>query len=188
MNDKVLVQNLADHDVVYLDNDGGVERRIIIKPQQQIELPREMVERMQYDQGGYVLLRDYLSVKDDDIKRAIGVPDDQIEYNFTRDDVLDLLKNNKVDSIADALDFGPQAIVDMIVDEAVNLPVNNREITALITEKTGKNVETMIKLKEELAADVEEQDTEPKTGRRVQVAESAPTRRVSSGKDIVIPQ
>lgn len=187
MNDKVLVQNLADHSIVYLDNDGGVERRININPQQQIELPRDMIERMQYDQGGSVLLRDYLSVKDEDIRQAIGVPSDQIEYDFTRDDVLDLLKNNKVDSIADALDFGPQAIVDMIVDEAVSLPVNNREVIALIAEKTGKNIETMIKLKEELETDVEEEDT-PKIGRRVQVAESAPTRRVSSGKDIVIPQ
>lgn len=193
MEAKIQIQNLTDDPVVYIDNDGGVERRIIFNPQQTMALPKEMVERMQYDLGGASLLKDYLSVKDEEVRAAIGVPEDQIEYDYTKDDVVRLLTDNNVDAIADALDFAPAAIVDMLAAEAVALPTNNREVMALIKEKTGKDIEAMIRNKEmyETATVSNEEEPKQKSGRRVPVkkAEQPAGRRIktANGQEVVIP-
>lgn len=195
MNDKVMVQNLTNDKVVYIDNDGGVERRILFNPQEEKPISRAMVERMRYDIGGSVLLRDYLSVKDDDIRVDIGVPSDQIEYDYTEQDVINLFNDNNVDAIADALDFGPQAIKDMIADKAVSLPTDNRNIMTLISAKTGKNIEAMIRNAEIYAKANPKEDKSDNTpsGRRVQVnkkTDEPAGRRVQNvnGQDLVIPE
>lgn len=148
--DKVMVRNLTNNDVVYIDNNGGVSSRIVFHGQQEMPISKDLLDRMRYDVGGSTLVRDYLSVKDETFREEIGVPEDQIEYDYKQEDVIKLLKDNNIDAIADALDFGPLGIKEMIVDEAVMLPINNRDLMVLIYEKTGRNVELMIKNQEEL--------------------------------------
>lgn len=148
--DKVMVRNLTNNDVVYIDNNGGVSSRIVFHGQQEMPISKDLLDRMRYDIGGSTLVRDYLSVKDEAFREEIGVPEDQIEYDYKQEDVIKLLKDNNIDAIADALDFGPLGIKEMIVDEAVMLPINNRDLMVLIYEKTGRNVELMIKNQEEL--------------------------------------
>lgn len=148
--DKVMVRNLTNNDVVYIDNNGGVSSRIVFHGQQEMPISKELLDRMRYDMGGSTLVRDYLSVKDEAFREEIGVPEDQIEYDYKQEDVIKLLKSNNIDAIADALDFGPLGIKEMIVDEAVMLPINNRDLMVLIYEKTGRNVELMIKNQEDL--------------------------------------
>lgn len=148
--DKVMVRNLTNNDVVYIDNNGGVSSRIVFHGQQEMPISKDLLDRMRYDIGGSTLVRDYLSVKDEAFREEIGVPEDQIEYDYKQEDVIKLLKGNNIDAIADALDFGPLGIKEMIVDEAVMLPINNRDLMVLIYEKTGRNIELMIKNQEEL--------------------------------------
>lgn len=148
--DKVMVRNLTNNDVVYIDNNGGISSRIVFHGQQEMPISKDLLDRMRYDIGGSTLVRDYLSVKDEAFREEIGVPEDQIEYDYKQEDVIKLLKDNNIDAIADALDFGPLGIKEMIVDEAVMLPINNRDLMVLIYEKTGRNVELMIKNQEEL--------------------------------------
>lgn len=186
----VMVQNLTNMPITYIDNDGGVERRIIFRGQELVSVPRDMIERMRYDIGGSNLVKEYLSVKDEDIRAEIGIPEDQIEYDYTKDDVISLLRDAKYDEIADALDFGPLGVVEMIVEEAVALPLTNRNIMKLIEEKTHKNIENMIRNVEALK---QGQDVEPKqkSARRVQPkTETTSGRRVSTqnGQELVIPE
>ena len=148
--DKVMVRNLTNNDVVYIDNNGGISSRIVFHGQQEMPISKDLLDRMRYDIGGSTLVRNYLSVKDEAFREEIGVPEDQIEYDYKQEDVIKLLKDNNIDAIADALDFGPLGIKEMIVDEAVMLPINNRDLMVLIYEKTGRNVELMIKNQEEL--------------------------------------
>lgn len=194
-DDKVLVQNLTNDDITYIDNDGGVERRIIFRGQQSQWLPREMVERMTYDHGGSVLIKHYLSVKDDGIREEIGVPEDQIEYDYTQEDIVEMLQTNYQDKIADALDFGPEGIVEMIVDQAVALPITDTSTMELISNKTNKNIAAMIKNKTDLESATETEKSTAKTGgRRVQTTPSEKKeegRRIgttASGKKLVIPE
>lgn len=192
MSDKkmILVQNLTNDDVIYIDNDGGVERRIIFKPQQTQELPEDMIERMSYDIGGSRLLTDYLSVKDDEIRQRIGVPADQIEYDYTKEEVIANLKSNDLNVILDMLDFAPEGIIEMMVTEAVNLPITNRDVMKAISEKTGKNIEMMINNKEQYEKETKSDETQPeKSRRRVQNTQETQgnVRRLSNGTEIVVP-
>lgn len=174
MENTVMVQNLTSNKVIYIDNDGGVTRRIQFAPQQKMELPRTMVDRMSYDQGGSTLLRNFLSVKDDEVRKNIGIPEDQVEYDYTEADVIKCLKENEIDVIADALDFGPLGIKELIAEQAVALPIENRTMMALITEKTGRDIEVMIKNREQFEAGQEREEA-PKSKRRVQHKKSEPT-------------
>lgn len=170
--DKVMVRNLTNNDVVYIDNNGGVSSRIVFHGQQEMPISKDLLDRMRYDIGGSTLVRDYLSVKDEAFREEIGVPEDQIEYDYKQEDVIKLLKDNNIDAIADALDFGPLGIKEMIVDEAVMLPINNRDLMVLIYEKTGRNVELMIKNQEELTkarAEAGEPEKSVNSKRRVAV-------------------
>lgn len=178
-NEQIAVQNLTDNDVVYIDNDGGISRRIIFRGNQTINLPKDMIERMRYDRGGEHLLTDYLSVKDAEIREEIGIPDDQIEYNWEVSDVDNLLKNGSIDELKDALDFAPQAIRDLIIVRAVSLPLNDREKGSIITEMTGRNIESMISNK--MAVDKQDgSGTKPTTGRRVTKKAETTGRRVKT--------
>lgn len=177
MSEEVMVQNISDNDVIYIDDNGGVSRRIVFRPQQTLPLDRETINRMRYDLGGSRLITDYLSVKDDQIREEIGIPEDQVEYDYVEADVLELLKNSDYDGLADALDFGPLGIKEMIANKAVELPISNRDIMLLITEKTGKDIENMIHNKEQLekATAMEKEETSvPKatSGRRKTVTTS----------------
>lgn len=170
--DKVMVRNLTNNDVVYIDNNGGVSSRIVFHGQQEMPISKDLLDRMRYDIGGSTLVRDYLSVKDEAFREEIGVPEDQIEYDYKQEDVIKLLKDNNIDAIADALDFGPLGIKEMIVDEAVMLPINNRDLMVLIYEKTGRNIELMIKNQEELMkakAEADEPEKAINSKRRVAV-------------------
>lgn len=189
MSEYVMVQNISDNDVIYIDDNGGVSRRIVFRSQQTLPLDRDTINRMRYDTGGSRLIKDYLSVKDDQIRNEIGVPEDQVEYDYTEDDVLELLRNNDYDGIADALDFGPLAIKEMIANKAVELPISNRNIMVLITEKTGKDVETMIRNKEEFekannTAKDEKQEAAPKVTSARRKAKPTPAAAEISKEDI----
>lgn len=181
-NTKIAVQNLTNNDVVYIDDNGGIARRMVFHAQQTIPVEKEVIERMQYDTGGAVLLKDFLSVKDDDMRTNIGIPADQIEYNWTKEDVKNLLTSGEEDALRDALDFAPQGIVDMIIDMAVAMPLNDRNKVEIIAEATGRNIEMMInnKLQYEKAS---EKAPEKATQRRT-TTKAQPGRRVPSQKEL----
>lgn len=178
---RVAVQNLTNNDVVYIDDNGGISRRHVFHPQQSIQVEKSLIERMQYDRGGSVLLKDYLSVKDAEIKKEIGIPEDQIEYDWTDKDVRTLLTSGSEDELRDALDFAPQGIKDMIVDMAVNMPLQNRNKTEIIAEMTGRNIETMISNK--LKVESTSAPAAPKNTKR-RAAKAEPGRRVPSAKEV----
>lgn len=181
-NTKIAVQNLTNNDVVYIDDNGGIARRMVFHAQQTIPVEKEVIERMQYDTGGAVLLKDFLSVKDDDMRTDIGIPADQIEYNWTKEDVKNLLTSGEEDALRDALDFAPQGIIDMIIDMAVAMPLNDRNKVEIIAEATGRNIEMMInnKLQYEKAS---EKASEKATQRRT-TPKAQPGRRVPSQKEL----
>lgn len=177
-NEKILVQNLTDNDVIYIDDNGGINRRIVFHSQQTMPFEKDMIERMRYDRGGSVLLKDFLSVKDEDVRAEIGIPSDQIEYDWTTADVKELLLNGSDDALRDALEFGPKAIQELIVSQAVAIPLGNRDKINIISEMTNKNLENMIKNKLEFEKDKEAPT--PKSGRRVK---AEPGRRVQGAKE-----
>lgn len=149
--EKVQVQNLADHEVGFIDNNAGVSRRIVFAPQAILDIEVDMLERLNFTYGGKVLLRDFLSIKDKDLAMKFGVDEDTFEneYNWTTEDVDNVLQNEPLERLLDALDFGPEGILDLIVSRAVALPINDISKMKAISDKTGKQIELMIKNKQQ---------------------------------------
>lgn len=165
---KVQVQNLADHQVGFSDNNAGLVRRIVFPPQATMELDADILERLNYTYGGKVLLRDFLSIKDKDLALKFGVDEETFdnEYNWTQDDVDNVLINEPLERLLDALDFGPDGIIDLIVSRSIALPINDISKMKAIEEKTGKQIELMIKNKNQFEEAIGTGDETPKVSQR----------------------
>lgn len=166
--EKVQVQNLADHEVGFTDNNAGISRRIVFAPQAILDIEVDMLERLNFTYGGKVLLRDFLSIKDKDLAMKFGVDEDTFEneYNWTTEDVDNVLQNEPLERLLDALDFGPEGILDLIVSRAVALPINDISKMRAISEKTGKQIELMIKNKQQYEDSTSTGEEAPTVSRR----------------------
>lgn len=160
------VRNLVDHTVVFRDDE--THQRIAFNPFEVKKLKAGLLRKLNYSYGGNILLQDYLSVRNKELAKEFGVSDDTIEYDWTEKDVEDLLLNGEEDALLDALDFGPQGIVDLIVDKATELKINDVSKRQVISDKTGVDINARIQNKEELEKVTSRQDETPKkTARRV---------------------
>lgn len=143
--DKTLVevQNLTDHTVVYKSFDGI--RRVFLG-QQKKKIRAEELRQLNYSRGGSRLLREFLSVKNKALAEEFNVSSDSFEheYNWTAQDVDNMLLSGSEDALKDALDFAPEGIIDLIVQRTVELKLNDVNKRQIISDKTGKDVNNMI--------------------------------------------
>ena len=136
------------------------------------EVTFEELQKLSYMPGGSVLLKDCLVILDNPqaIKELIGHV--EIEYNYTKDDIIKLMKEGSLDEFLDCLDFAPEGVLDLIKTLAVELPLNDVAKREAIYNKLGYNVDNAIRIQKEVAAPVEEQ---PAVQRRVQKAQEKST-------------
>lgn len=160
----VQVQNLVDHIVGYKIEEDNVRR--IFQPYEIKKLTAGELRKLNYRHGGNVMLRNFLSVKNKELAREFGVEDDTVEYNWTVKDVDEVLTNGDMDTLLDALDFGPEGIKSMLVDRAVTLKINDMDKRQAIYDKTGYNISKMIEF-EELAQQDDDNSKTSNSSRRV---------------------
>ena len=129
------------------------------------EITFEEIEKLSYIPGGMELLQDCLVILDNDeaIKKILGHVEP--EYSYTKDDVINLMKNGSLDEFLDCLDFAPEGVKDLIKTLSVELPLNDVAKREAILNKLGFNVDNAIRIKRESEEPTEE---EPTTRRRVQ--------------------
>lgn len=175
----IQVRNLVDHSVVFKDED--THRRIVFNPFEIKKLDAGTLRRLNYSHGGNVLLTNYLCVENDELAKEFGVSADTIEYKWTRQDVDNLLNSGSLDSLLDALDFGPDGIVDLIVTRARQLKLNDMQKRKAIEDATGFSINSMIAIEERLEEDNEQVNSEPRH-RRVSTSkeETSSRRRVAT--------
>lgn len=171
----VPVRNMVDHTVSYIVEDLNVTRRF--DPFETKEISIRELRALNYKRGGRVLLRDYLSVKNDDFRREIGIPEDAIEYDYRQADIDEILLEKPVEVLEDTLEFGPEGIKELVQSRAVKLQIPDMSKRQIIYEFTGVDVNKQIKLKQDqenaMKQDgvqaVEQVPTEVKRRRRVPV-------------------
>lgn len=106
--------------------------------------------------GGQVLLRDYLLIHD---KEAIEELLNQVEpeYYYTEEDVKKLLLEGSLDQVKDCLDFAPQGTIDLLKKLAVDLEINDIAKREAILKSTGFNVTSAILINRETSEDNDEE-------------------------------
>jgi len=129
------------------------------------EITFEEIEKLSYIPGGMELLQDCLVILDNDeaIKEILGHVEP--EYSYTKDDIINLMKNGSLDEFLDCLDFAPEGVKDLIKTLSVELPLNDVAKREAILNKLGFNVDNAIRIKRESEEPTEE---EPTARRRVQ--------------------
>lgn len=133
------------------------------------EVTFEELQKLSYIPGGMPILRDSLVILDNKevVKELIGQVEP--EYNYSKDDVINLLKNGSMDEFLDCLDFAPQGVKDLVKTLAVELPLNDVSKRQAILEKLNFSVDNAVKIKNEVA---EPDKEEHKTQRRVKKTQS----------------
>ena len=166
----VPVRNMVDHKVVYVVPE--VNRRVVFEPFQEKRVPAGELRALNYSVGGEVLLHNYLCVKSNDLRVEFNIPADQVEYDWTIDDIHKVLEDLSVpiEALEDALDFAPEGIREMIVDCAVKWKIPDSNRRKVISKMTGVNIDKKIEFLEQ----VEEGTEQPITTSRRRLTKSEP--------------
>lgn len=170
----VKVQNLVGHTVGYKIEEDNVRR--VFQPYEIKTIKAGELRKLNYRYGGNVLLTNYLSVKNAELAQEFGVSEETVEYNWTEEDVDRVLKEEPIEVLLDALDFGPDGIKNMIVNRAVDLEINDMSKREAIFEKTGFDINNQIKFKQAVEAE-EEQPEKTQSRRRVTPAKQEANKR-----------
>lgn len=165
INDTTLipVRNMVNHRVVYTIPEE--HRRVVFEPFQERKIPASELRALNYTVGGSILLKNYLCVKSNDMRTEFNIPSDQIEYDWTRQDIQHVLldTSSPIEQLEDALDFAPQGIREMIVDYAVEWRIPDSNRRKVISKMMNVNIDEMIKFAE---LTEEDNDTTPQVNRR----------------------
>lgn len=127
------------------------------------EITMDELRKLSWVNGGKELLKDYLVIEDKEaISELLG--EVEPEYNYTEEDIKNLLIKGTLDEFLDCLDFAPEGVINLIKKLAVDLKLNDVQKREAILEKTGFNVTSAIMINEETSEEEEQSTT---TTRRV---------------------
>lgn len=172
VNDTTLipVRNMVNHKVIYVIPEE--HRRVVFEAFQQRNIRAGELRALNYTTGGSILLKNYLCVKSNDLREEFNIPSDQVEYDWTLEDIKRVLTDlsSPIEELEDALDFAPDGIREMIVDYAVTWKIPDANRRRTVSRMAGVNIDKMIEMTEALEADSNE-ESEQTVRRRLSKSE-----------------
>ena len=144
------------------------------------EITFEELEKVAADPAGERILEKYLVIKDYEAAKEL-LPDVEPEYYYTEEDVKKLLLTpTNLDAFLDCLDFAPDGVIDLIQEEAVNLPLNDVAKRKAILDKTGFNVDSAVMIKHETEKEDAKEENSSRRAAPVKKPENTvPTRKTA---------
>ena len=136
------------------------------------EVTFEELEKLSYIPGGMPLLKDSLVILNNNEAIKILLGHVEPEYSYSREDIINLMKNGSLEEFLDCLDFAPQGVKDLIKTLSVELPLNDVAKREAILNKLGFNVDNAIRIKKESDISSDSQHT---IERRVRKEQSGTT-------------
>lgn len=160
---------------------NGLHR--VFQPNEVKEVTLEELIKLSYEPGGMSLLRNNFVLNN---KEAIKIILGQVEpeYNYTPNDVKNLLLNGSLDELLDCLDFAPEGVIELVKNLAVELPLNDVAKREAILEKTNFNVTNAIQIKKDTEADMPQPAAAP-TKRRVVKKTDSSSAEENKGRRVV---
>lgn len=136
------------------------------------EVTFEELEKLSYIPGGMPLLKDSLVILNNNEAIKILLGHVEPEYSYSREDIINLMKNGSLEEFLDCLDFAPQGVKDLIKTLSVELPLNDVAKREAILNKLGFNVDNAVRIKKESDISSDSQHT---VERRVRKEQSGTT-------------
>lgn len=160
----VNVRNRNNGTTGYTLDDGGLTRQFM--PGETKKIDEDELRRLYLQPGGRYILENYLIIQDEalvsDIVGAV-----EPEYNYTEDQIKELLLNGTEDELRDCLDFAPQGVKELVKQLAVDMRLNDMRKRRIIGDHFGFDINAAIGFKEE------DEGVDP-------VVEETPKRRVAA--------
>lgn len=170
----VAVVNITDGPVIYKVPELSIRRTFNKGESKRISV--EELRALSYQPGGMVLLREYLSIRDNEVLAELGIKTEP-EYNWGAEEVKDLLLTGSLARLLDCLDYAPAGIIELVKEYAVSLKINDMSKRDAIRKSTGLDVNHAIevRIEEEEAAKANTGGETAASGRRVQPEAAATT-------------
>ena len=161
--------------------------RRVYRPYEEKNSQVAELRKVFWQPGGPALLQEFLQVKDKELAEEFGVDPEVFahEYSWDVNKVDRVLLKEDIDVLHDALDFAPEGIVDLIVARAVALKIADVNKRNLIQEYTGKDINQMISMQDQLDAALgeEKEDAAPRR-RRVQENKEVAEENAEDGESL----
>ena len=88
------------------------------------EVSMEELRRLSWIPGGQYLLENLLVIENKEAQQEL-LPSVEPEYDYTREDIEDLLTKGSLEQVQDCLDFAPQGVVNLVKEIAVKTELND---------------------------------------------------------------
>jgi hypothetical protein len=175
MSKLILVRNRNNGSTGYTIPEKNLWRSFA--PGETKQIPLEELQELQYQPGGDYMLKNLLIIEDQD---ALNVLNMQVEpeYNYTENDIRNILLNGTLDQLRDFLDFAPAGGIEICKDIAVKEEIPDVRKREIISQATGFDINSAIMVNKVMDAE-DEKPQEQKKERRTAVAEGTKQRRVA---------
>lgn len=124
----------------------------------------ELKDFYQISKGSAWMVENALQIvgkSEDEVKEIMNVltrKKVEPEYFYSEEEILTMLKENDLDGIADAMDFAPSGVVDLIADYAVELPITDTKMMKIISKRTDFDIQERIAISQKQKARDEDLD------------------------------
>lgn len=174
MVEKVKVINRSDSKVGFPVPDQmiGLNRNFEIGEDKVLDV--EELKKVSWTTGGKYILKHYLLITDEEVVNEL-IGDVEPEYYYTLDMVKDLVLDGSLDQLLDALEFGPDGVIELIKRYAIDYEVADINKRNAIFERTGLNINQAIIIKKEYENDFDDIKVEKKERRANPVTEKTTT-------------
>ena len=142
------------------------------------EVTFEELQKLSYIPGGMALLKENLVILDNDEAVNLILNHVEPEYSYTKNDIINLLKNGTLDELLDCLDFAPEGVKELIKAAAVEMPLNDVAKRQAILEKLGFNIDNALKIKKEVQIPEEEKPNMERRVKKTTTEDNKTVRRV----------
>lgn len=186
MNKKVQIVNRSSGPVGYKIPEINLARTFAAGESKIIDT--EELQKLAYQSGGQELIDMYFLIKDSEVANEFSpLAAKELEYNYTKEDVIKLVQFGTIDEFLDALDFAPEGVVELIKSVSIELPLTDTRKMQAFKDKKGTDLANLIKINEEAKLEQVETKVNQRRVTTESAGESEPerTRRVTPQYNVI---
>jgi hypothetical protein len=136
------VKNRSTHGVSY-DIPNGPSR--VFSAGEVMDVDIEEIRRLMYQPGGRVLIEQYLLIPAEGRAQLDWQQEVQPEYDYTEEQVKNIMLHGSLDEFLDMLDFSPEGVISLVKNFAISLPLTDMNKMEGFKEKFGYDIAAAIK-------------------------------------------
>lgn len=161
------VKNRSASIAVYRIPEKNIRREFM--PGEEKKISYEELQALSFQSGGRELMANFLQIQSSEVTEDLNIHT-EVEYNYSEQDIVNLIKEGSLDAFLDCLDYAPVGVMDLLKKLAVSLPMTDMAKIKALKEKTGFDVAKALANAEAEKEEESASEAPVTTGRRVKPA------------------